>query len=160
MRHETRWTTAIASALVLTACAERSAPAGAGPAPAPRHAPANAASSESVESAVYPVELVMSHQAAIGLDDAQAAAIRGELTHTQSELISLEWRLRGQTEALAHTLRAVPVDEPSAVSAAEQVTRSEGEIKLAHLRLLLRVKNLLRPDQRARLDALRTPFSP
>lgn len=160
MRRQARWATAVTSALVLAACAERAAPTQPGPAPATQPPPA-AGPSASVENAVYPVELVMDHQAAIDLDEAQATAIRAELQRTQSELVELEWRLRRETEALTTTLGASPVDEPAAVAAAERVARSEGEVKLTHLRLLVRVKNLLRPAQRARLDALRPrPFHP
>ncbi len=156
MRHETRWLTAVASALVLAACAERSAPTPHGPAPEARP-PEPAASGGAVESAVYPVELVFSHRREIELDEAQSIAIRAELRRTQGELASAEGRLRRETVALATALRATPVDEATAIAAAERVARSEGELKLAHLRLLVRVKNLLRAPQRARLDALRRP---
>lgn len=154
MRREAKWITVVVSALALSACAMRGAPTPEGPSQPPPPAP-TAMLGEGIERDVYPVELVMSHQAAIALDEAQTSAIRSELQRTQSELVELEWRLHGQTETLAGALHEARVDEPAAVAAAERVARTEGELKLAHLRLLVRVKNLLRPEQRAQLDRLR-----
>jgi Spy/CpxP family protein refolding chaperone len=108
-----------------------------------------------VESALYPTELVMDHQAALGLTDAQASAIREELQRTQRELVDAEWELRREREALASELAHPRVDEEAALAAAEQVIAREGAIKRLHLRLLVRIKNQLTAEQQARLDELR-----
>lgn len=109
----------------------------------------------SVEQQLYSAELVMDHQATIGLDEAQTSAIRGELGRTQAELVEAEWALRREREALATLLANERVDEAAALEAAGRVIEREGAIKLLHLRLLVRIKNQLTPEQQQRLEQLR-----
>jgi len=140
---------------VLAACAaERGVST---PEPPPRATPATGdrAGLGPVERELYPAELVMDHQAELGLDAAQIAAMQSELDQAQRDLGRNEWELRAAKEALVRTLAAPRVDEAAATAATERVTRVEGTIKVAHLRLLVRIKNLLTADQQRRLDALR-----
>lgn len=141
-RLNVRWVIVLA---VLTGCAaqdhgapEEVAPAGA-----------------EVESHLYPAELVMDHQAAIGLTDAQRAAIRAELQRSQAELVDAEIELRAHRESLAGLVDGARVDEERAMEAAARVADGERGIKLDHLRLLLRIKNHLTEEQQQTLDRLR-----
>jgi uncharacterized membrane protein len=108
-----------------------------------------------VERELYPAELVMDHQAAIGLSDEQREAIRTELRRAQTELVDAELDLRAHREALARTLAPPRVDEAAAMRAAEQVVDGERAIKLSHMQLLVRIKNVLTPAQQRALDRLR-----
>lgn len=108
-----------------------------------------------VESHLYSAELVMDHQAAIGLTDAQRAAIRAELQRSQAELVDAEIELRAHREALAGLVDGARVDEERAMEAAARVADGERGIKLDHLRLLLRIKNHLTEEQQQTLDRLR-----
>ena len=143
---------ACAVGLGVAGCAAREA------APPPRaHEPTSAptAAPDSLARSLYPVEVVMDSQAALGLQEAQTSAIRAELQRAQGELVDLEWRLGGEKEALTKVLTVAHPDETAAVAAAERVVRLEGEIKIAHLKLLVRVKNQLSPAQQATLDRTR-----
>lgn len=123
-----------------------------------RSVPTSDALDESaIEARLFSAELVMNHQASIGLDDAQSTAIRSELASAQAELVEAEWSLRREREALATTLEGARVDEARAMAAADRVIAAEDEIKRVHLRLLLRIKNLLTPAQQERLGSLRAP---
>jgi Spy/CpxP family protein refolding chaperone len=135
--------------VALSACAS------AEPAPPPIEPTRDEARVGSVEAALYPTELVMDHQAALGLTDAQASAIREELQRTQRELVDAEWELRREREALASVLAHPRVDEDAALAAAERVIAREGAIKRLHLLLLVRIKNQLSAEQQVRLTALR-----
>jgi hypothetical protein len=108
-----------------------------------------------IEERLYPAELVMDHQEAIGLSEAQRNAIRSELENTQRELVDAEFDLRAQREALARTLSAPRVDETAAMEAAVRVADGERAIKLSYLRLLVRIKNQLTEQQQRSLDRLR-----
>lgn len=141
----------IAMVLVLGGCAEQRAvePQTDEPATEPRLG--------GVEAQLYPAALVLDHQAALALDDAQVQAIRGELQSAQRELVDLEVALRREREALAGALSGERVDEAGAMEIAARLVEREGAIKLLHLRLLVRIKNQLTPEQRRRLDELRAP---
>jgi len=106
---------------------------------------------------LFPPELVMSHQKAIGLDDAQRNFIRSELLKAQTRFTEVQWQLQDAMEALVSLLKQTPVDESQVMTQLDKVLSSEREIKRTQIGLLVRIKNKLTPDQQARLQKLRTP---
>ena len=108
-----------------------------------------------VDDKLFEVEAVMRHQSALGITPEQKKAILLELDAAQVEYNHLEWELNGQKEALAGSLTPDRVDEKAALEAGQRVTDLEGKLKIAHLRLLVRVKNQLTADQQAELRKLR-----
>lgn len=99
-------------------------------------------------------EQVMKHQGEIGISDAQRAAITTAIRETQDRLLPLQWELEAKSEAAA-TLFAEPhIDADAAVAVAAPVMRLEEQIKTEHLRLLIRIKNALTPEQQDKLRAL------
>jgi Spy/CpxP family protein refolding chaperone len=108
-----------------------------------------------IEAMLYPPKLVMDHQGELGIEEAQSATILDGLRTTQSELVEVDWQLRGEKEKLASVLSSAHVDEKEATSVAERVMRLENQIKAAHLEMLIRVKNVLTEAQQSQLDEIR-----
>lgn len=108
-----------------------------------------------VEARLFAPELVMEHQAAIALQPAQKEAMLKVVDAAQAELLRSKFDLEAEREKLTTVLEASKVDEARATEAAAQVMRREDAIKSAHLAMLVRVKNLLTPEQQDRLRALR-----
>jgi Spy/CpxP family protein refolding chaperone len=104
---------------------------------------------------LFPPELVMAHQTAIGLDEPQKTYIRGELLKAQTRFTELQWQLQDSMEALVSLLKQTPVDESRVMTQLDKVLNSEREIKRTQISLMLRIKNKLTPDQQARLQKLR-----
>ena len=104
---------------------------------------------------LFPPELVMAHQRAIGLDDAQKAYIRGELLKAQTRFTELQWQLQDAMEALESLLKQSPVEESQVLSQLEKVLNWEREIKRAQIGLLVRIKNKLTAEQQSKLRKLR-----
>lgn len=104
---------------------------------------------------LFPPELIMAHQKAIGLDDAQKNAIRSEILKTQTRFTELQWQLQDAIESLASVLKNSPVDEQQVLGQLDKVLNFEREIKRAQLGLMVRIKNKLTPEQQARLRELR-----
>jgi Spy/CpxP family protein refolding chaperone len=104
---------------------------------------------------LFPPELVMAHQKAIDLSDAQKTSIRGELLKAQTRFTELQWQLQDAMEALVSLLKQSPADESQVMSQLDKVLNSEREIKRTQISLLVRIKNKLTPDQQARLQRLR-----
>lgn len=104
---------------------------------------------------VFAPELVMKHQSEIGLTADQKAVLVAELQSTQSDLVPLQLEISETGEQLARLLAAAAVDEASALDVAERVMRTEAEIKKRHLALVIRIKNLLTPEQQAKLREIR-----
>ncbi len=105
--------------------------------------------------ALFPPEMVMRHSQALGLSDEQREAIIATIQQTQSEIVPLEWEVRERTQVLSGILEQTPVDEGAAMKQVEQVTEVETKMKKTHLSLLIRVKNLLTPEQVEQLAELR-----
>ena len=99
--------------------------------------------------------LVMAHQHEIELTAAQRDAISRDMSETQKKVLELRWGLDEKSEELEKLLAADKIDESAALARAAAVLDVEREIKQTHLGLLIRIKNLLTPAQRAKLRELR-----
>jgi hypothetical protein len=99
-------------------------------------------------------ELVMKNQAAIGLTDAQRTAITAAIRETQDRLLPMQWELEAQSEQVAKLFATPRIDPDAALAAAAPVMDIEQQIKKEHLRLLIRIKNELTPEQQEKLRAL------
>lgn len=104
---------------------------------------------------VFRPELVMRHQQAIGLTEEQRDAITQAIHETQKRLLSLQWELEARSEEAAKLFASDRVDADPALARAAAVIEVEGRIKQEHLRLLIRIKNELKPEQQQKLRALR-----
>ena len=104
---------------------------------------------------LFPPELIMTHQAEIGLEDKQREAIVKELEKAQAQFPRLQWQLQSASQQLSKLLDATQVDEAKALAQAGEVMKLETEIKRAHLGLLIRIRNVLSDTQRSKLQALR-----
>src|SRR4030088_2301640 len=92
---------------------------------------------------VFPPEIVMQHQQALGLSDEQKNNLKGELRQAQLKFTELQWTLQDEMERLLSLLKQSKVDEKQAASRLDKVLAAEREIKRAHLMLPIRTKNNL-----------------
>lgn len=106
-------------------------------------------------SSLFPPELIMQHRRAIGLNDEQRDAISRLISDLQGRVLSLQWELLDEMEELGSITGGNRVDLDRAIDQMGDVLDKEKEIKQAHLEMLVRIKNLLTPQQQARLRELR-----
>jgi hypothetical protein len=139
--------------VLLLGCAQRDLPGETDT----RHpwSPASSASPGPIESRLFPPELVMSRQQAIGLEAPQRDAIKAEVNRVQTTMTDLDWEMNAEKEKLVAILSAERIDEAKALEAAGRVMAVENRVKSAHLALLVRIKNRLEPAQQAKLSELR-----
>jgi Spy/CpxP family protein refolding chaperone len=103
---------------------------------------------------MFPPEVVMQHQQAIGLSDDQKNNLKNEVRQAQLKFTELQWTLQDEMERLVSLLKQYRVDEKQAAAQLEKVLAAEREIKRAQLMLLVRIKNNLTPSQQAQLREL------
>ncbi|MEX1183574.1 MAG: hypothetical protein WEF86_10105 [Gemmatimonadota bacterium] len=106
-------------------------------------------------SVLFPPELIMQHARAIRLTDDQRSAITGLIGQVQQRVIGLQWQLAEQMQALKQTLGGARIDQDRAIDQLNRALETEKSIKQAHLEMLVRIKNLLRPEQQTELARLR-----
>jgi Spy/CpxP family protein refolding chaperone len=100
---------------------------------------------------LFPPDLVMQHQADIGLKPEQRSAITRGIAELQAKALDLQWRMQDATTALATLLAKPVVDQTAALAQVDSVLSLEREVKRAQLTLLIRIKNTLTPEQQSRL---------
>lgn len=120
--------------------------------PPPGHVP-----HDPVGEALFPPELVMQNQQAIGLEEAQKTFIRSEVLKAQTRFTELQWQLQDAMETLAGFMQQNPVDEQKVMAQLDKILPIEREIKRAQLTLMIRIKNKLTPEQQEKLRQLRPP---
>ena len=108
-----------------------------------------------IAESVFPPELVMQHQQAIGLTDGQKDLLKVEVRQAQLRLTELQWQLQDEIEKLAALLKQEPADEQRVTNQLDRVLNLERDIKRAHLGLVVRIKNNLTREQQAKLRELR-----
>lgn len=109
---------------------------------------------------VFPPELVMRHQNAIGLQPEQKDYIRKEVLSVQTRFTELAWQLQDAAETMRLLLEQPRADEEQVLSQLEKVLDTEHQIKRLQIILVLRIKNNLTPEQQAQLQELRRRDAP
>jgi Spy/CpxP family protein refolding chaperone len=104
-----------------------------------------------IEARLFPPELAMERQEELGITEEQRRALIAETERGNSEVVRLQWELEREKEKLVKLLEPDRVDEAKVKEAAARVTDREGKVKLAYLAMLVRVKNLLTPEQKQKL---------
>jgi Spy/CpxP family protein refolding chaperone len=104
---------------------------------------------------LFPPDLIMQHARAIRLNDEQRAAITKLIGDLQKRAVSLQWQLAEQVQSLKETLARPKIEQDRALDQLNKVLDTEKEIKHAHLEMLLRIKNVLKPEQQVELNRLR-----
>ncbi len=126
------------------------------PGPGPRFQPGPAGPApDPVRGNLFPPELIMRNQKAIGLTDEQKTTIRGELLQAQTRFTELQWELQDEVESLVSLLKQEKVDEQQALAQLDKVLDVEREVKRAQIGLMVRIKNKLTPEQQAQLREIR-----
>jgi Spy/CpxP family protein refolding chaperone len=105
---------------------------------------------------LFPPELVMQHQQAIGLNEEQKNFLKTEIRKAQTRFTDLQWQLQDEAEKLVSLLRQDQVDEQQTLAQLDKVLSVEREIKRAQFTLLIQIKNKLTPEQRARLMEIKS----
>jgi Spy/CpxP family protein refolding chaperone len=103
---------------------------------------------------LFPPEVIMQHQQAVGLSDEQKNTLKTEVRQAQTKFTELQWTLQDEVERLVALLKQPKVDEKQAAAELDKVLAAEREIKRTQLMLLIRIKNNLTPPQQTQLREL------
>ena len=141
---------------IYTTCALLLFAAGAAPAQQPPQPP----QPDPIGENLFPPELVMQYQQAIGLSEEQRDLIKAEIQKAQARFTDLQWQLQSEVETMASLLRAPRADEQQTLAQLDKILGLERELKRAQFTLVVRIKNSLSPEQQARLRELRNRQRP
>jgi Spy/CpxP family protein refolding chaperone len=108
----------------------------------------------------FPPELVMRNQLAIDLTSEQQTAIRSEMQKSLPHFTELQWELSAEEESLAKLLKVSKPDETQVLAQLDKLLAVEVNLKKVQLGMMLRIRNLLTPDQQEKLRQLKREDRP
>ena len=147
------WTILILCGAITAAGAQHQGP----PGPFPKHGPGGMMEGPMAEFGLFPPDFVLANQTALALSDQQLLAITKDVGATHDRFSSMRDNLHPLAEQLHTMLSQTRIDEAAALALASQVHDLEKQIKLTHLGLMIRVKNILTSEQQDKLKALAPP---
>ena len=100
---------------------------------------------------LFPPELVMQHQQALGLSEEQKNLFKTELRQAQTRFSELQWQLQDEMEKMVALVNQDRVDETQTLAQLDKILGLEREIKRTQIALLVKIKNRLAPEQQAKL---------
>ncbi|WP_421796316.1 hypothetical protein [Haliscomenobacter sp.] len=104
---------------------------------------------------LFPPELVMRYQGEIQLKKEQKELIISSVEEAQKKFGRLQWDLQAEMTALQKLLAESTVNEGNVLSQLDKVLDEERNIKKAQIALMVRIKNTLNNEQKAKLNTLR-----
>jgi Spy/CpxP family protein refolding chaperone len=108
-----------------------------------------------LEKAMFDPQLVLERARDIGLTGQQRSRILDAIKTIQTELVPLQLEMTEPALDLLELVEQPQVNEAASLAKADQVLAVENRIKRLQMALLIRIKNVLTPDQQNRLRALR-----
>lgn len=109
------------------------------------------------QRAFYGPELIMKHQAAIKLSEAQKKLVIKEVKDAQSDVLDMQFAMYDKSRRALALAQKPTVDEAAVLALADEITGLEGKIKRRTLLMNIRIKNALGVEQKKALDRLRPP---
>ena len=107
-----------------------------------------------IRECFFPPEMVMRNQKAIGLTADQQNSIRSEMQKSIPQFTELQWQQSAEEEAMQELAKTDHPDEAKILAQLDKLTTIENTMKRAQLSLMVRIKNLLTPEQQQKLRAL------
>jgi len=108
-----------------------------------------------IGQAFFSPDLVMQNQQAINLTEGQQNTISKEMQNAQSEFMTLQWNLQKEMEKFKLLVEKENLAETQVLEQMERMLAIENKIKKRQITLMVRIKNLLNPEQQDKLRKLK-----
>lgn len=100
-----------------------------------------------VAMGLYPPDLIMRHQQALGITDTQRKHMLQLVKAFQADVAELQWNLQNEQQLMRQALAGKTIDTQQVLPHVESVVQMESQFKLAHFKLLIAIKNELTEAQ-------------
>jgi hypothetical protein len=96
---------------------------------------------------LFAPELVMQHQRELGLQDSQREKLIKEMSAAQAQFTEAQWTLSAEQDKLTQLVKGTTIDEAAVVKQMDRILSLEQGLKRTQLLMMVRVKNVLTPEQ-------------
>lgn len=103
---------------------------------------------------LFPPNVILEHQDALGLSKEQFTAIRAAVVEVQANVAEHEWDLREAYQRVLAALDETPIDERKVLANVEKALLAENEVKKLQVAMLIELRNLLSAEQVEYLQSL------
>ena len=100
---------------------------------------------------LYPPNVILEHQDALGLTKEQFTSIRRAVVDVQASVAEHEWDLRTAYQAVMTELDNSPIDSDRVLDLVSEALAAENEVKKLQVLMLINIRNLLTDEQMAYL---------
>ena len=104
---------------------------------------------------LFPPNVILEHQAELGLSKQQFTAIKKAVVEVQANVAEHEWDVREAYVAIMAELDKSPIDEDKALEYVGAALLAENQVKKQQMAMLIRLRNLLTAEQIAYLESKR-----
>ena len=113
------------------------------------------AGAEPIDDFLFPPDLIVRAKEEVKLTDEQLKAFRDATEKMEARFRELQERLKTENEAFIALVKPGHVDATSALAQLDKFLDAEREMKRAQIGFMLTVKNVLTPEQQAKLTTFR-----
>ncbi len=102
---------------------------------------------------LFPPNVILEHRADLNLTREQFTAIKAAVVEVQANIAEFEWDMQEAHQSIMAELDQSPVDEKRVLKHVSDVLAAENQVKKQQMTMLIRLRNLLTPDQVAYLES-------
>jgi hypothetical protein len=111
--------------------------------------------SDPLDDVLIRPEMIMTHALELKLTAIQLAFIHKEVENSNVKFNELSWQLDEAVEVLRQMILVQAVNEERALAQLDRVLDTERKIKRLHIRMSIRIRNQLTPEQLVKLQSIR-----
>jgi Spy/CpxP family protein refolding chaperone len=104
---------------------------------------------------LFAPNVILEHQDELGLTKEQFTAIKTAVVEVQASIAGHEWDLREAYQQTLASLDETPIDEEQVMKNVKKALLAENQVKQLQVRMLIRLRKLLTPEQVEYLQAQR-----
>ena len=104
---------------------------------------------------LFPPNVILEHQAELGLSKEQFTAIKKAVVEVQANVAEHEWDVREAYLSIMAELDKTPIDEDKTLEYANAALLAENKVKKEQMAMLIRLRNLLTDEQVKYLETTR-----
>lgn len=115
---------------------------------------------DSFMQSFFPPEMVMKNQQELALSEEQKTVIKDAMKEQMSEFSTLQWDQSEAQDALGEILKADVIDQAKALEQLDKLLAVEGKLKKLQFTGMIKIRNILTPEQIAILKEKRQSMRP
>jgi Spy/CpxP family protein refolding chaperone len=104
---------------------------------------------------LFAPNVILENQAELELSKQQFTEIKRAVVDVQANVAEHEWDVREAYQSILAELDSTPIDEAQVLEYVDAALRAENEVKKLQVAMLIKLKNLLTPEQVAYLESIR-----